>query len=150
MPLSLSADKSLLATKNEWDAKFFETADQQYKSEKAIADLAQSAAMDAETANKLGYQRRRNDVAVMGHKFAADELRRAWADLRSDIGKRLETGELVAKGIPAPYETGKPEIDISAHEWRLLEISPTAKAEAIERGGGAKYVGVVIRKQNKA
>jgi len=140
------ADKALIAIKNEWDKKFSDTHEERHQSENAIFVLSNST--DPEKDKKLEHQQRRKSVAVMGHKFAAEELQRAWTDLRADIGKRLEAGELVAKGIPAPYAAGKDEIEISAHEWRLLEISPTEKAEAIERGGGgAKYVGVVIGKR---
>jgi hypothetical protein len=73
-------------------------------------------------------------------------LRRIWADLREDIGGKLESGELAAKGILAPYLAGKGETEIAPHEWRLLTIDPV-KEQAIEKNGGAvKYIGVVIRK----
>jgi hypothetical protein len=140
------ADRSLIARKNEWDKKFSDTHGQKYESELQISTLLESK--DHERDKKLEHQRRRNQVAVLGFGFASEELRRAWADLRADIGSRLEAGELIAKGIPAPYAAGKGEIEISAHEWRLLEKNPKQKTQTNEKGGRrTKELGVVIGKK---
>jgi hypothetical protein len=128
------ADRTLVDAKNKWHEEFMETTEEQYQSEKQIADLSKSPTLDEAASRKLGHQRRRNQVANLGHKLAQDELRRTWADLRRDMGSRLDAGELAAKGIPAPYAPGKAEIDISPHEWRMLEIRPNKRAEAIEKG----------------
>ena len=83
-------------------------------------------------------------MASIGCRIYQEDLRSAWVDLREDIGSRLECGDLVGKGVPAPYTAGKDEVRIAPHEWRILEIDPISEA-AVERGpGGARYVGVVI------
>ena len=100
-----------------------------------------------EDSPELARQRRIRKAALIQEPFASDELRRAWADLREDMGRKLESGELAAKGVPAPYIAGKSETEIAPHEWRLLTIDPV-KEQAIEKNGGeVKYVGLVIRKR---
>jgi hypothetical protein len=139
-------EESLVATRNKWREQFMSTDQDHFNSQRQMAALMNYA--DPEKQEELERQKRLNRVAVLGHDMATDELRRAWADLRADIGRRLQDGELVAKGIPAPYAAGKGEVEISAHEWRVLEISPNEKSEANEKGSGApRYVGVVVGKR---
>jgi hypothetical protein len=140
------ADKSLLKTRDKWQTEFMETFEQRFQSDQELAKLLASSDSDQD---KIGHQTRRKKVAVLGHSVAEDELRRVWSDIREDIRKKLEAGRLVAKGIPAPYSPGKGEIEIAAHEWRILEISPNERAEVYEKGAvGCRYVGVVIGLRN--
>jgi hypothetical protein len=138
------ADKSLLGTRDKWQFEFVDTFERRFQCDRALSKLLESLNRDQD---EIGLQTRRKQVAVLGHDHAQDELRRAWTDLREDVRRKLERGQLAAKGIPAPYMPGKREIEIAAHEWRMLEISPNERAEAYEKGtGGCRYVGIVIGK----
>jgi hypothetical protein len=118
-------DQPLVAAKNKWRKDLTEASESLYETAKKIAELERHERKEPTLAGggpppkspEFARQRRLRQVAVLQEPFAADELRRIWADLREDIGAKLESGELAAKGILAPYLAGKGETEIAPHEW---------------------------------
>jgi len=56
--------------------------------------------------------------------FSETGLRDYWELLRGDLGQKLVSGDLIAKGYAEPYKGGSDEVLIKASEWRMLTVSP--------------------------
>lgn len=143
-------NQKLVAAKNKLREELVESVESLYKTDEKIAELERKEQNIAGAAplseSQLLQLRRLKEFTVIGDRYSKDELSRTWAELREDIGKKLESGELAAKGVAAPYIAGQGEAEIAPHEWRLLTIDPV-REQAIEKNGGeVKYVGLVIRK----
>jgi hypothetical protein len=95
---------------------------------------------------ELEIERRRQKAADLGDRLAEDNIREAWASLRTDIVNKLERGNLIAKGIPSPYAAGKSEVAITPHEWRLLMIDPPNETAVEKSSGKVVFVGIVLGK----
>lgn len=157
-------DQLLINEKDKWTKTFLDAQESLYQTEKKIDELERNERNERNQPNltnlavgvpppeespELSRQRRIRKYAIIGDRISKDELPRIWADLREDIGKKLESGELASKGVPAPYLAGKSEAEIAPHEWRLLTINPQ-KEQAIEKNGGEiKYVGLIIGRKRK-
>lgn len=146
--IELFSERALLETKNKWDEKFLKSSDLQANAEHKITELRKQAAKGADKSSSLRSENARLDVAAMGIRFAQDELKRAWAAIRQDIGNKLEKRILVAKGIAAPHAPGEKEMEIPAYEWRILEIDPIDETAVGKNDGKTKYLGVVIGRQD--
>jgi len=142
--IEMFATRELVEIKNKWAAALEQSIESEFDAAEKINSLSNS-----EDAEKLEHQRRRLHVAQMGGRLAQDELRRAWSELREDMASKLERRALVAKGVAAPHVPGNNEIEIPAHEWRILYLDPTDETAHSKSDNSVKYLGVVIAKADK-
>jgi hypothetical protein len=77
-------------------------------------------------------------------KYTKDDYGRAWASIREDMAKKLAEGSLVSMGVAVPHTPNKEEVQISKHEWRIMEIDPLEETAVGKRDGEVKYVGIII------
>jgi hypothetical protein len=119
----------------------------QIDTESNIRDLEQKLLKGEDVSKRLDTERARHRMSDTGLRVSHDILRASWTKLRREIGDQLESGDLVAKGFLYPHSGGAEEVIISAHEWRVLEISPLEGTAVDKSDGSIKYIGVLIGKR---
>jgi hypothetical protein len=142
------AEANRVETKNKCKEIFDTYIDMQFSAERKVTELEQKLSYGYNVSGDLGEERRRLERAGRMVRIAEDDLRQAWASLRDDMKRKLEDGVLVAKGIIEPHSQEKEEVEIPAHEWRIMEMNPIDETAIGKNDNAVKYIGLMIAKRD--